>query len=67
MTDAIATEERDGARIRDLRVADDGEAFVVEPVGGGRGPAVLRLHWFDTEALDRAAFLRVIIDETRDG
>lgn len=43
--------ERDGARIHDLAVADT-EAYLVEPIGGGRGPALLFLHWFDTEAPD---------------
>jgi pimeloyl-ACP methyl ester carboxylesterase len=48
-----------GARVDDVRVADDVDAFVVEPVGGGRGPGVLFLHWFDTEAPDgnRTQFL----------
>ena len=44
--------ERDGASVHDLRVADGAEAFLVEPIGGGRGPAVLWLHWFDTQAPD---------------
>lgn len=52
MTDSPATIERDGARVHDLRLADDGEAFLVEPIDGGRGPAILFLHWFDTEAPD---------------
>ena len=44
--------KRNGAHVRDIRVAEDGEAFVVEPVRGGRGPGILFLHWFDTEAPD---------------
>jgi pimeloyl-ACP methyl ester carboxylesterase len=50
MTEPAAL-ERDGARIHDLRI-DDTEAYLVEPIGGGRGSAVLFLHWFDTEAPD---------------
>lgn len=48
-----------GARVHEIRVADDAEAFLVEPDEGGRGPAVLFLHWFDTEATDgnRTQFL----------
>ena len=44
--------ERDGARIHDLRISDGAEAFLVEPIDGGRGPAILFLHWFDTQAPD---------------
>jgi pimeloyl-ACP methyl ester carboxylesterase len=53
------TIERDGARILDMRLPDDAEAFVVEPVNGGRGSAAVFLHWFDTEAADgnRTQFL----------
>ena len=40
------TEERDGVRVHDIRFADDAEAFLVEPIEGGRGAAVLFLHWF---------------------
>ncbi len=62
-----ATEERDGARIHDLRVAD-AEAYLVEPVGGGRGPAILFLHWLDTEAPDgnRTQFLDEAIGLARE-
>ena len=51
--------KRDAARVEDIRVADDGDAFLVEPAGGGHGPAILFLHWFDTEAPDgdRTQFL----------
>jgi hypothetical protein len=51
--------KRDPARVHDIRIADDGDAFLVEPAGGGRGPAILFLHWFDTEAPDgdRTQFL----------
>ncbi len=48
-----------GVHVHDIRVADDAEAYLVEPSKGGRGPAVLFLHWFDTEATDgnRTQFL----------
>ena len=51
--------ERDGARIHDLRVQAGSDAYLVEPVDGGRGAALLFLHWFDTEAPDgnRTQFL----------
>jgi pimeloyl-ACP methyl ester carboxylesterase len=51
--------KRDAARVQDIRVGDDVEAFLVEPIGGGRGPGILFLHWFDTEAPDgdRTQFL----------
>jgi pimeloyl-ACP methyl ester carboxylesterase len=57
MNDPAPT-ERDGARIHDVEVGD-AEAYLVEPMGGGRGPALLFLHWFDTEAPDgnRTQFL----------
>jgi pimeloyl-ACP methyl ester carboxylesterase len=45
-------EERDGARIHDTRTPTGAEAYLVEPIDGGRGPGVLFLHWFDTEAPD---------------
>ena len=53
-----STEIRDGARVHDAEVGGT-EAFVVEPIDGGRGPAVLFLHWFDTHAPDgnRTQFL----------
>ena len=51
--------ERDGARIHDLRVQAGSDAYLVEPVDGGRGAALLFLHWFDTVAPDgnRTQFL----------
>lgn len=52
MTDTQPTLQRDGARIHDIRMADDVEAFLVEPLDGGRGAAILFLHWFDSEAPD---------------
>ena len=52
MTGISATSEREGARIHDLRIADDAEAYLVEPIHGGRGPAILFLHWFDTQSPD---------------
>jgi pimeloyl-ACP methyl ester carboxylesterase len=45
-------EERDGARIHDIRTPADAEAYLVEPIDGGRGAGLLFLHWFDTEAPD---------------
>ena len=50
--------ERGGVRIHDIWAADT-EAYLVEPVEGGRGCGVLFLHWFDTEAPDgnRTQFL----------
>lgn len=44
--------ERDGARVHDIQFADEAEAYLVEPVGGGRGAGILFLHWFDTGAPD---------------
>lgn len=41
----------EGARLHDIEVAGT-EAYLVEPVDGGRGPGVIFLHWFDTEAPD---------------
>jgi pimeloyl-ACP methyl ester carboxylesterase len=60
--------ERDGARIQEVRVADAREAYLVEPPGGGRGAAVLFLHWFDTHAPDgnRTQFLDEAIELARD-
>src|SRR5688500_1216821 len=57
MTDSAPT-ERDGARIHELSIAG-AESYLVEPIDGGRGSAVLFLHWFDTEAPDgnRTQFL----------
>ena len=37
MTDPTPV-KRDAARVEDVGVADDGEAFLVEAAGGGRGP-----------------------------
>jgi pimeloyl-ACP methyl ester carboxylesterase len=55
----IAPTERDGARTHDIRIAGETEAYLVEPVAGGTGAALLFLHWFDTEAPDgnRTQFL----------
>ena len=66
MTDP-APIERDGARIHDVSVAD-AEAFLVEPVDGGRGSAVLFLHWFDTDAPDgnRTQFVDEAVELARD-
>jgi pimeloyl-ACP methyl ester carboxylesterase len=59
---------RGEARTTDIRIGDDGEAYLVEPAGGGRGPALLFLHWFDTEAPDgdRTQFLDEAEDLARD-
>src|SRR5687767_1954683 len=50
--------DRDDVRVRDIPLADT-DAYLVEPLAGGRGAAVLFLHWFDTEAPDgnRTQFL----------
>jgi pimeloyl-ACP methyl ester carboxylesterase len=50
---------REAAQVDDIGVADGREAFVVMPQAGGRGPGILFLHWFDTEAPDgdRTQFL----------
>jgi dienelactone hydrolase len=60
-------EERDGARIRDIEVAG-AAAYLVEPLEGGRGPAVLFLHWLDTEAPDgnRTQFVDEAVGLARD-
>ncbi len=59
--------ERDGARIHDLSIAG-AEAYLVEPTDGGRGSAILFLHWFDTEAPDgnRTQFLHEAVDLARE-
>ena len=44
--------ERDGVLVRDIHFDDGIPAWLVEPADGGRGAAVLFLHWFDTEAPD---------------
>ncbi|HET9416339.1 MAG TPA: alpha/beta fold hydrolase [Candidatus Limnocylindria bacterium] len=41
----------DEVRVQDISV-DDVPAWLVEPAEGGRGAAVLFLHWFDTRAPD---------------
>lgn len=68
MGDTTAVDERDGARVHDLRVADDAEAFLVEPTQGGRGPAILFLHWFDTQASDgnRSQFVEEAVGLARE-
>ena len=42
----------DEARVHDIQLDDGIAAWLVEPMGGGRGAAVIFLHWFDTEAPD---------------
>lgn len=66
MTDPAS--ERDGARIHDLLIVDATVAFLVEPIDGGRGPAILFLHWFDTEAPDgnRTQFVDEAVDLARE-
>ena len=66
--DGPAPTERDGARIHDIRIADEADAFLVEPIEGGRGAAILFLHWFDTEAPDgnRAQFVEEAVGLARD-
>jgi len=66
--DGSAPTEHDGARIHDIRIAGDAEAFLVEPIEGGRGSAVLFLHWFDTEAPDgnRSQFVEEAVGLARD-
>ena len=65
MTDSAPT-ERDGARIHDMSIAGAG-SYLVEPIDGGRGSAILFLHWFDTEAPDgnRTQFLDEAVDLAR--
>lgn len=60
--------KRDGTRVEDVRVADGREAFLVAPQSGGRGPGILFLHWFDTEAPDgdRSQFLPEAEELARD-
>lgn len=60
--------ERDGARIHDLRLDAGSEAYLVEPIAGGGGAAILFLHWFDTEAPDgnRTQFLDEAVALARD-
>lgn len=50
MTDTST--ERDGIRVHDVQIVDGREAYLVEPVDGGRGAGLLFLHWFDSEAPD---------------
>ncbi len=42
----------DDVRIEDLRLPDGRDAYLITPAAGGSGPAILFLHWFDTEAPD---------------
>jgi pimeloyl-ACP methyl ester carboxylesterase len=51
--------DRAGVRVHDLRIADATEAYLVEPMEGGRGAGAVFLHWFDPEAPDgnRTQFL----------
>jgi pimeloyl-ACP methyl ester carboxylesterase len=45
------TADSPGPHVRDLSV-DGSPAWLIEPAAGGRGAAILWLHWFDTEAPD---------------
>ena len=61
MTDGAPTPPpltRDDVRVSDVTIAGAG-AYLLEPPEGGRGPAALFLHWFDTQAPDgnRTQFL----------
>jgi pimeloyl-ACP methyl ester carboxylesterase len=51
MAATAGEDEGEGARIENVQIGD-GSAWLVEPSDGGRGAAVLFLHWFDTEAPD---------------
>ncbi len=64
---AAGPEERDGALVHDIRVGD-ADAYLVEPIGGGRGAAILFLHWLDTEAPDgnRTQFLDEAVGLAKD-
>ena len=42
----------DGAHAQDVQLGEGVAGWLVEPTDGGRGAAVLFLHWFDTEAPD---------------
>lgn len=55
-------------RIEDVGVAGGREAFVVEPAQGARGPGLLFLHWFDTQAPDgdRTQFRDEAVELARD-
>jgi pimeloyl-ACP methyl ester carboxylesterase len=48
---ASVPESDDAVAVHDVAVAGT-DAYLVEPRAGGRGAAVLYLHWFDTEADD---------------
>jgi hypothetical protein len=57
--------ERDGARIHDIRIGSDGEAFLVEPLAQTASAAgLLFLHWYDTHAPDgdRSQFVDEAVD-----
>lgn len=62
-----ATTDHDGVVVDDVRTADNGEAYLVAPIGGGRGAAALFLHWFATEEPDgnRTQFRDEAIDPAR--
>lgn len=65
MADRMGAE---GATVDDIKLADDVDAYLVAPSDGGRGPAVVFLHWFDTEATDgnRTQFLDEAVALARD-
>jgi pimeloyl-ACP methyl ester carboxylesterase len=51
-------------RVSEVAVGEGGEAYLVEPEGGGHGAGLLFLHWYDPDAPDgnRSQFL----DEAKD-
>ncbi len=59
---------RDGATVDDIQLMPEVDAYLVAPSDGGRGPAVVFLHWFDTEATDgnRTQFLDEAVALARD-
>lgn len=56
------------ARVDDIRLPDGGEAFLVAPHGGGRGPGIVFVHWFDSEAPDgnRQQFVDEAVEVARE-
>ena len=48
----MSTGDRAQVHVSAVSLPNDREADVVEPAGGGRGPGMVFLHWFDTEAPD---------------
>lgn len=71
--DTAAEKQRDGARIREITFAGaEGKpegATLVAPMAGGRGPAVLFVHWYEPESPDsnRTQFLEEAIELAKGG